>query len=527
MLKSGIVRFRKVLFNFGLIVLLVQNGFGQTAAPVVSTSYGQVSGTLTEGGIYAFKGIPFAKPPVGNLRWQAPQKPDAWEGIREANVFGPSPMQGAPTPFMFWSKEFLIPDTPISEDCLYLNVWTSQVHEQAKLPVVVYIYGGGFRSGGSACPIYDGENTAKAGVVYVSINYRVGIFGFLSHPELSEESPNKSSGNYGIQDMIAGLQWVRDNISQFGGDPDQVTIAGQSAGAFAVNYLTVAPEAKGLFHRAIAESGADFKKNPMGRGQSLDQAELEGIALQNEMELSGISELRNLTADQLMKATKGGQWPIVDGHTIPLSVAETYERGLQAKIPVLMGWNKEDILFVRPQTPEEFHGDLTQRFGNWADEFKSAYPAKDAQTTLQSQRRLSRDETFGTQVYLWAKRHSGPESPDVYVYNFNRSLPAYTAENEFGAFHSGEIVYAYNNLHTLDRPWEDADHRLTKIMSAYWINFVKGGNPNGADLPIWPKFTSTAQHVMQLNAHSEAIPFEDHEVYELWGRFEANPYKSN
>jgi para-nitrobenzyl esterase len=204
-----------------------------------------------ESSLISYKGIPFAAPPVGELRWKAPQALEPWEGILECDAFGPSPVQGKPMAFMFWSEEFLIPADPISEDCLYLNVWTEAETIEEKLPVIVYIYGGGFRSGGSGCAIYDGASMASKGVVFVSINYRVGLFGFLAHPELTAESEYGSSGNYGILDMIAALKWVNRNISQFGGDPGNVTIAGQSAGAFGVNYLTVSPLARGTFHRAL------------------------------------------------------------------------------------------------------------------------------------------------------------------------------------------------------------------------------------------------------------------------------------
>lgn len=517
-LKSGL---SAMIWVVPACTFFIQSLHGQSDESIASTQYGRVQGSISDQGIHIFKGIPFAKPPVGDLRWKSPQAPDSWEGILEANQFGPSPMQAPPRPFLFWSSEFLIPEVPISEDCLYLNVWTPRVDEQAKLPVVVYIYGGGFRSGGSACPIYDGENTAREGVVYVSINYRVGLFGFLAHPELTKESPNKTSGNYGIQDMIAGLSWVRDNISKFGGDPNRVTIAGQSAGAFAVNYLTVSPLARNLFHGAIAESGADFRKVGLGRGQLLTAAQNEGITLQEEMGFSGISELRSLPASELLKATKGGTWPIVDGYTIPMSVSDMYTMGLQAKVPVLMGWNKEDILYVRPQSPEEFHSGLEQRFGSWADQFKAVYLAADSNITLESQKRLSRDETFGTQIYSWAKGHANSSGEKVFVYNFNRGLPAYTEESAFGAFHSGEIVYAYNNLHTLDRPWGDEDRALSSVMTAYWINFIKFGNPNGSGLPVWPEFSLDTQQVMLLDTVSEVSQFKDQKVYELWELFES------
>ena len=436
--------FLVAIFTF----LLRIPGIAQQDPPKVATLTGWVKGQIDDEGIASFKGIPFAKPPVGDLRWKPPVAPEPWEGVLQADKFGPSPMQTAPQPFLYWSKEFLIPEEPISEDCLYLNVWSPAVDANANLPVVVYIYGGGFRSGGSACPIYDGTNTAKAGVVFVSINYRVGIFGFLSHPELTAESPDNTSGNYGIQDMIAGLHWVKENIQAFGGDPNRVTIAGQSAGAFAVNYLTVSPLARDLFNGAIAESGADFRRGPGSRGQSLKLAEQEGLALEQELKVKGIQQLRAIPPNQLLSATKGGTWPIVDGHVIPKSVAQIYAEGNQAKIPVLIGWNKDDNLFVRPQSPETFKTSLNDRFGTFADKFAACYRSADDKETLTSQKRMSRDETFGLQMYHWALNQAGNSGTPAYVYNFNRALPAYNPETEFGAFHSGEIVYAYNNLHT-------------------------------------------------------------------------------
>ncbi|MEK6546992.1 MAG: carboxylesterase family protein, partial [Bacteroidota bacterium] len=242
-----------------LSCLFVFPGLAQTVQ--VKTQQGIVEGEKI-GQLNRFLGIPFAQPPVGDLRWKAPQEIVPWNGVKITKAYGPSPMQAEPKPFMVWSEEYLIPKEPISEDCLYLNVW-SDSQSNAPKPVLVYIYGGGFRSGGAACPIYDGAATASKGVVFVSINYRVGTFGFLAHPELSKESPSGTSGNYGLLDMIAALKWVKANIAAFGGDPNQVTIAGQSAGAFAVNYLCASPLAKGLFKRAIAESGSAMLSSPL------------------------------------------------------------------------------------------------------------------------------------------------------------------------------------------------------------------------------------------------------------------------
>lgn len=493
--------------------------YAQAPGLVVATENGQLRGADAGDGIRAYKGIPFAAPPVGELRWKVPQPLQPWEGVREATAFGPSPMQAAPTPFLFWSREFLIPEEPINEDCLYLNVWTPAKASDEKLPVLVYIYGGGFRSGGGGCPIYDGKATAEKGIVFVSINYRVGLFGFLAHPELSAESPAGASGNYGLMDMVAGLQWVKDNIAAFGGDPGRVTIAGQSAGAFAVNYLTVSPLARGLFHGAIAESGGDFMASRGGRGQALSVAEAAGLELETEMGVQGLEALRALPAEKLLTAQKGGQWPIVDGQVITEPVAETYAKGGQAQVPVLLGWNKDDLVFVQQQEPEAFRASLGVRFGEMAASFSEAYPSGNAAETLESQKRLSRDEIFGIQVHAWARAHASKPGQPVYLYNFNRAVPGYDEATRFGAFHSGEIVYAYDNLHTLDRPWEPADRELTRIMSGYWANFVRSGDPNGAGLPNWPGYDREQEQLLQLDTEVKAVSFPDREAYDLWGRF--------
>ncbi|HRH60881.1 MAG TPA: carboxylesterase family protein, partial [Chitinophagaceae bacterium] len=258
---------KTVLFLFMVIITSVITA-QKNKAPVVKTNAGLISGIINDDAtVRIYKGIPFAAPPVGELRWKAPQPLQSWSGVKKCDAFSASPMQNKPTPFMMYTPEFLIPEQPISEDCLYLNVWTAAKSSKEKRPVIVWIYGGGFVSGGSACAIYDGENLAKKGVVFVSINYRVGVFGFLAHPELTKESNGKGSGNFAFLDQIAALQWVKKNIEAFGGDPNRVTIAGQSAGSFSVNALMASPVAKGLFQRAIGESGAMF--NVDGRSLTL------------------------------------------------------------------------------------------------------------------------------------------------------------------------------------------------------------------------------------------------------------------
>jgi para-nitrobenzyl esterase len=469
-----------------------------------------------ESGVISFKGIPFAAPPVGELRWKAPQPAEAWEGTRECTDFGPSPMQAAPAPFMFWSEEFLIPKEPIEEDCLYLNVWTKAETEADQLPVLVYIYGGGFRSGGSGCAIYDGSAMAEKGVVFVSINYRVGVFGFLAHPELSAESGYGSSGNYGLLDMVAALEWVQGNIARFGGDPGNVTIAGQSAGSFAVNYLTVSPLAKGLFHRAIAQSGASFLASPLRPGLTLAEAELSGLEFGEGLGVTSLSELRSLPADSIQKARGGMSSPFVDGYVIPESVMDAYMHGSHHDVPVLLGWNKDDRVMGGAQAADRFKAQVQRRFGDLAEDCLAVYPAGTDEEATRSQFDMSRDETFGIQAYTWAKVQSAAGKSPVFLYNFNRELPAHSPETQFGAFHSSEIVYAYDKLHTLDRPWEAIDQEIANLMSSYWVNFARNGDPNGSGLPRWEAYTPQLEAAMIIDTVSALKTIPNLDQLRFW-----------
>lgn len=418
---------------------------------------------------------------------------------------------------MFWSEEFLIPESPIDEDCLYLNVWTSAEEQVEAKPVLVYIYGGGFRSGGSGCAIYDGEAMAKKGVVFVTINYRVGVFGFFAHPELTEESPHQSSGNYALLDMIAALEWVKNNIAAFGGDPDNVTIAGQSAGAFAVSFLTASPLAKGLFHRAIAQSGGSFLSHPLRPALTLNAAEKQGVEFaKTALNCTSLSELRDKPANELLAASGGLSFPIIDGYVMPASNLDTYREGKQNDVPVLLGWNEDDRLLLQARPAAEFRAQVEQRFGDKAGAFLRHYPADTEAAASQSQFELSRDETFAAQAFAWAKTQYESGNSPVYLYNFNRELPAYSPETAFGAFHSGEVVYAYDNLHTLDRPWAPVDHDIAETMSAYWANFARTGNPNGNGLPKWKPFNPEKAHTLIIDTEIKTIPLPDKERMLFW-----------
>jgi len=473
----------------------------------------QITGGLISGvrsatsSVVAFKGVPFAAPPVGELRWKAPQPVRPWAGVKRCDAFGPSPMQAKPVPFMVYTSEFLIPDKPISEDCLYLNVWT-KARQGAKKPVFVWIYGGGFSSGGTAVPIYDGEAMAKNGIIFVSVNYRVGIFGFLAHPELTKESPDHASGNYGLLDQIAALKWIKKNIAAFGGDPGNVTIGGQSAGSMSVNCLVASPLAKGLFNKAIAESGSFMTANPMLQSTNLQSAEQQGVKIAAAAHASSVNELRNIPAAGLMKIP--GQYsPIVDGYVLPESVSRIFAGGKQNKVPLLTGWNADESFVAAFKTKEAFQQQAKNQYGADAENFLKYYPAHTDEEARRSQVKLSRDMIFALSGYKWAGIQSETEHSPVYVYYFARKLPATPDYVKYGAFHTGEVAYVMNNLKFLHRPWEPEDQKLAELMSSYWVNFISIGNPNGKGLPFWPAFNKLDAEAMVFDKTATRQPLPD------------------
>ena len=476
--------------------------------PIANTNAGKVAG-FKEGNINVFKGIPFAAPPVGELRWKAPQPIKPWSGVKECIQFAASPMQFDPVPFMCWSEEFLIPKKPIDEDCLYLNVWAKNT--ATKKPVLVYIYGGGFVSGGAGCAIYDGKEMAEKDVVFVSINYRVGVFGFLAHPELTKESGYGASGNYALLDMIASLKWVKENIAAFGGDPNQITIAGQSAGAFAVNHLCASPLAKGLFKGAIAQSGGSVLTSALRPTTSLQQAENMGLDFAKKLNARSIEDLRKLSAQNIFNAKQGLTYPIEDGYVLPSSIADIYANGKQNDVALILGWNLDDKVTGPPVSAEAYKQQLQKQFGTNADKVLQYYPATNDVIAAASQDNLSRDGFFGVQGYAWANAQLLKGKSNVFVYNFNRKLPSYSAASNFGAFHTGEVPYVFNNLKTVNRPWEDIDIQLADQLSSYWVNFVKSGNPNGGNLTHWPAYTTEKDQVLIIDQQTTAtnMPFKD------------------
>jgi len=489
-----------------LLIILEASSQTQT---VVRTDAGKVSGSSLQG-IRIFKGIPFASPPTGELRWKPPMPAKTWKGVRKCVEFGPSPMQAKPAPFGPWTGPYLISPSPIGEDCLYLNVWTPANKAGEKLPVLVWIYGGGFSSGGSSCRIYDGKAMASKGIVVVSFNYRVGLFGFFAHPELSKESTHQASGNYGLLDQIAALQWVSRNIRSFGGDPTNVTIAGQSAGSMSVNALVASPLAKGLFKRAIAQSGANFTRtNP-----SLAEAEQEGLKIADG---AALDLLRRLPAEAIMDKASGMRGPVIDGYVLPEHIADIFRTGKANKVDLLTGWNiDEGLMFGPPKTAGEFRKDLTDLFGSDSTEALGHYMASTDGEALLSQLELSRDRVFAMHNYIWAKSES-ERGNRVYLYRFGRKVPAEGELARFGAFHTGEVPYVFDNLEYGGRPYSSEDSGLANLMSSFWVNFIKTGNPNAQGLPDWPLFGSEGRS-MYFDLKSTDLPTPEKAQLELLHR---------
>ncbi|RYY03316.1 MAG: carboxylesterase family protein [Gammaproteobacteria bacterium] len=489
------------------ITMLLNVHYVHADIGVVKTNSGQISGSLSDDkSVHIFKGIPFAAPPIGDLRWKAPQPVKPWQGIKQTTAFAPSPMQAIPNEFGVYTREFLIKDEPLSEDCLYLNVWTAAKSAIEKRPVIVWIYGGGYVSGGTNVPIYDGEALAKKGVILVSIAYRVGIFGFFSHPELTRESPNHTSGNYGLMDQAAALTWVQNNIAAFGGDPKNVTIAGQSAGAFSVNYLVASPHTKGLFAKAIAESGASIistSKNIV----SLAQAEQRGFKTADLLQAKTLADLRELSADTLLK--QNNFRPIIDGYFLPQSVADIFAANKENQVPLLSGWNEDDAFVDSFQNATDYIAGAKRQYGDKANEFLKFYPANTDAEAERSQIRVSRDITFGGASYRWANVQSAKKKSKVYVYRFARRVPASPPFARYGAFHTAEVGYVFNNLKFLNRPFEPVDQTLADVTSSYWVNFAKAGNPNQDSLPYWPEYEPTTSQIMLLNEKPAATTLPD------------------
>jgi len=465
---------------------------------------GSIEGYVNEG-VVIFKGIPFAAPPLGELRWKAPQPVIPWKGVKECKSNPPSAMQAKPVPFMMWSKEFMAPEEPLSEDCLYLNIWTTAESYKSNFPVIVWIHGGGFTGGSGTVPLYDGTEMAKKGVVFVTINYRLGIFGFLAHPDLTAENGGRGSGNYGILDQVEALKWVQKNISAFGGDPTRVTIAGQSAGSFSVNALMVSPLAKGLFSRAIGQSGGMFSTS-RGVASDLKSAEANGVKLLQKIGVSSINELRMKPVDEVMKLN-GMLGITIDDNVIPPSL-KTFEAGRQNDVPLITGWNADDGVSMGPaMNAQSFRQNAEKSYGDRAADFLKVFPSGTDEEAKLSQKIISQ-MFFGYQNFKWASEQSSNGKNKAWLYYFKRVPPG---EPNYGAFHSAEFGYALSTLKLWNRPFTKTDYDLSAVMSSYWVNFAKTGDPNGPGLPEWPSFSNSKPVVMELGdeAKSGPVPYID------------------
>ncbi|HOW71056.1 MAG TPA: carboxylesterase family protein [Phycisphaerae bacterium] len=475
---------------------------GQTGEPDrVEIASGVIEGLGWKDGVRVFRGIPFAEPPVGELRWRAPQPVKPWRGVRKADKFGPPPMQLS----LGKSVNGLSP----SEDSLYLNVWTAAKDATERRPVMVYIYGGAFNGGGTGDSVTDGANFAKKGVVLVNFNHRVGVFGFLAHPELSRES-GKGSGCYGIQDQIAALRWVRENIAQFGGDPARVTVFGQSSGGTSVSILAQSPLAAGLFQRAICQSGgamAPIKSTPHespGLIQSLPLAEEQGKKFLASLGVKDIKAARALSADAVMKGNAGGlPWPVADGETIVGDPYELYQSGRFNDTPVLVGINSNDggLLGSPKKTPAEFEKQVRDSFGEDAAAFLAAYPHATAAEASRSTRDLIRDSLFGTSSWAWAKLQSEKGKHKAYLYYFDYGA----ARGEAG--HGSEVPYVFGNLNRWFPPKATPENvAMSDTIMSYWVNFAASGEPNGPGLPVWPAFDAEGMKAMTFGKSPQAGP---------------------
>lgn len=486
----------------------------------VQTRDGLVQGTY-ENGQQVFKGIPFAAPPIGQNRWRAPQAPEKWSGVKMAKQYGPSPYQGGNPP------------AGKSEDCLYLNVWSPAKSPGEKLPVLVWIYGGGFSFGSTAEPGYTGEKLAAKGVVLVSIAYRVGQLGFLAHPELTAETSYKASGNYGLLDMIAGLQWVQNNIAAFGGDSGKVTIFGESAGGIAVSMLCASPLAKGLFHGAISQSGGSFgpprlTTYPGENQKTLADAEAMGLEYMKSAGAQNLQELRAIAPDKLPAIRGlGGSWPTIDGYVIPADQSTLYEKGQYNATPILVGYNSDEgMSFMPPKTPKDYIDGVNKRYGKFAADLIKAYPVGE-NNVPKTARDLARDAAFGWHTWKWASLQVQQRKKGKVFYYYFDQHPEYPADSPLfgmGSPHGQDVAFVFGHLNPESKQASATDQAIAEAIMTYWTNFAKYGDPNGPGVPTWAPFTRKKHAVMHFKQSPQmgAVPSEESmkvlDAYYTWRR---------
>lgn len=479
---------RAIIIGISLLVTTSVQG-----EPVsLQTPQGKLLGDTTGGNgeVRVFKGMPFAIPPVGNKRWKPAEPAPGWQAVRLATRFSPSCSQPIYPEGSFFSR----PSAPTSEDCLYLNVWSAASGDE-KLPVMVWIHGGGLTRGSGSTSAYDGTQLARKGVVVVTINYRLGIFGYFTHPELSQESPHNASGNYGTSDQVMALRWVRDNIGAFGGDPDNVTIFGESAGSFSVHHMMSTPLAAGLFHRAIGESGTSFRPMLELKTGKIT-AEGNGVKFASAMKAGYLAELRKMTAGEVLEGSQSHRFsPVLDGWIFPDQIYNIFRDGKYNSVPLMVGFNAEEgttlgVLSRLPEDQQSYTSNARQRYGELADEYLALYPASDLR---RSSLNAFRDSfaTWGMQT--WAMMMANT-STDAYLYYFSH----WPSGKELGAYHAAEIVYVFNNVTRLRADAPANDVALSELMSDYWVAFAEQGNPNAKGLPKWRPYKEKSRRYMEF-----------------------------
>ena len=487
--------------------------------PVVQTLNGKLQGT-NESGVKVFKGVPFAAPPVGDLRWKEPRPVKDWTGIRKADKFGSRPVQAN----VFGDMNFR--SDSMSEDCLYLNVWTPAKTGNEKLPVLVYFYGGGLIAGSGDEPRYAGKSMARKGIVAITVNYRLGIFGFLAYPGLTKESPNHSSGNYGYLDQNAALKWIKKNVRAFGGDPDRITVAGESAGSISVSAQMASPLSKGLFEQAIASSGSVMGALP---SIPLKEAEEQGVKMAGQLGAKNLKQLRAMSATELLRA-KGRFAGNIDGYFMPKAPEKIYSEGQQLKVPMLIGWNSQEMTYpylIGSQKPtlSNIHVYLEKRFGKQADRIMKIYGFTSEGSVIPASTQLASDLFIAFSTWKWSDMEAESSSLPVYRYHYCHPRPAMVLKGkesglaggvkdikkdknagvhrDKGAVHSSDIEYAMGNLPT-NRiyDWQPEDYEVAAVFQSYYANFIKTGNPNGLGLIDWPAVNGKAvPPVLQLDVN--------------------------
>jgi len=483
------------------------------AQDLVQTVNGTVEGRgVQPSGVRIFRGIPFAQPPIGDLRWREPQPVKNWKGARQALEFGPRCMQAR----IF--DDMIFRSNGVSEDCLYLNVWTPAKSSRERLPVLVYFYGGGFVSGDGSEPRYDGESMAARGIVVVTLSYRLGVFGFMAHPELTKESPHKASGNYAFLDQNAALRWVQQNIANFGGDPKRVTIAGESAGSMSVSAQMASPLSKNLIAGAIGESGAITGALA---AVTLAKGEEAGNKFATNLGAESLAALRAIPSQQLLDASSKGGWasvgrfPVtIDGYFLTVDPVTIYSAGKQARVPLLVGWNSEELgwnALLGPDQPtvENYKKVLARLYGARAEEVLKLYPATTSEEVILAARDLASDRFMGHSTWKWADLHAKTSGAAVYRYLYAHPRPPMRSQKTppaRGAAHSVEIEYALGNLKLMSEvyPWTEDDYKVSSAMQSYFANFIRKGNPNGPGLPEWPALRSGRFMRLDLESRVEA-----------------------